>query len=82
MTQADLAESLGVSRQTINSIEAGRYLPSLPLALRILACSVRPWKRSPARGGGRMMGPMTKNGNRVLSAAVLLVGGGAVAIAA
>ena len=35
MTQADLADSLGVSRQTINSIEAGRYLPSLPLALRI-----------------------------------------------
>ena len=35
MTQADLGESLGVSRQTINSIEAGRYLPSLPLALRM-----------------------------------------------
>ena len=35
MTQADLGEALGVSRQTINSIEGGRYLPSLPLAIRI-----------------------------------------------
>jgi putative transcriptional regulator len=35
MTQSDLGEALGVSRQTINSIEAGRYLPSLPLAIRI-----------------------------------------------
>ncbi len=35
MTQSDLGEALGVSRQTINSIEAGRYLPSLPLAFRM-----------------------------------------------
>ena len=35
MTQSELAEALRVSRQTINSIEAGRYLPSLPLALRL-----------------------------------------------
>ncbi|HUL85454.1 MAG TPA: helix-turn-helix transcriptional regulator [Actinomycetota bacterium] len=35
MTQANLGDALGVSRQTINSIEAGRYLPSLPLALKI-----------------------------------------------
>jgi putative transcriptional regulator len=35
MTQSDLADALGVSRQTINSIEGGRYLPSLPLAFRI-----------------------------------------------
>jgi putative transcriptional regulator len=34
-SQQDLAERLGVSRQTLNSIEAGRYDPSLPLALRI-----------------------------------------------
>ncbi len=34
-SQADLAVSLGVSRQTINAIETGRYLPSLPLALAI-----------------------------------------------
>jgi putative transcriptional regulator len=35
LTQADLAEALGVSRQTVISIENGRYLPSLPLAFRI-----------------------------------------------
>jgi len=35
MSQGDLARVLGVSRQTINSIENGRYLPSLPLALAI-----------------------------------------------
>lgn len=35
MSQGQLASALGVSRQTINSIENGRYLPSLPLALAI-----------------------------------------------
>ncbi|MFC0081617.1 helix-turn-helix transcriptional regulator [Aciditerrimonas ferrireducens] len=35
LSQADLAEALGVSRQTVISIERGRYLPSLPLAFRI-----------------------------------------------
>ena len=35
MTQADLAVTVGVSRQTVISIESGRYLPSLPLAFRI-----------------------------------------------
>lgn len=34
-SQAELAERLGVSRQTINSIETGRYDPSLPLAFGI-----------------------------------------------
>lgn len=34
-SQADLAERLGVSRQSINAIETGRYAPSLPLAFRI-----------------------------------------------
>ena len=34
-TQADLAERLEVSRQTVNAIEVGRYDPSLPLAFRI-----------------------------------------------
>jgi putative transcriptional regulator len=34
LSQGELAEQLGVSRQTINSIEVGRYVPSLPLALR------------------------------------------------
>ena len=35
MSQAELAAALGVSRQTIISIENGRYLPSLPLAFAI-----------------------------------------------
>ncbi|MGH3414473.1 MAG: helix-turn-helix transcriptional regulator [Marmoricola sp.] len=35
ISQAELARVLGVSRQTVNSIETGRYLPSLPLALAI-----------------------------------------------
>lgn len=35
LTQADLAQAVGVSRQTVISIENGRYLPSLPLAFRI-----------------------------------------------
>ena len=35
ITQQDLAEAVGVSRQTINSIEAGRYVPSTVLALKI-----------------------------------------------
>ena len=34
-TQADLAERLDVSRQTVNAIEKGKYDPSLPLAFRI-----------------------------------------------
>jgi putative transcriptional regulator len=34
-SQARLAALLGVSRQTVNSIENGRYDPSLPLAIRI-----------------------------------------------
>ncbi len=35
LTQAELAQAVGVSRQTVNSIETGRYTPSLPLALAI-----------------------------------------------
>jgi putative transcriptional regulator len=35
MTQQDLAEKVGVSRQTINAIEAGKYSPTLELAFRI-----------------------------------------------
>jgi len=35
MTQAQLAELIGVSRQTINAIESGKYVPSTVLALKI-----------------------------------------------
>ncbi len=35
LSQAELAQQLEVSRQTINSIETGRYTPSLPLAIAI-----------------------------------------------
>jgi putative transcriptional regulator len=35
LTQAQLAELIGVSRQTINTIESGRYVPSTVLALKI-----------------------------------------------
>ena len=35
MTQQELAEKVQVSRQTINSIEAGKYVPSTVLALKI-----------------------------------------------
>lgn len=34
-SQQDLADRLGVSRQSVNAIETGRYDPSLPLAFRI-----------------------------------------------
>jgi putative transcriptional regulator len=43
LTQEDRARDIAVSRQTIISIERGRYVPSLPLALRLAAfcgCSV------------------------------------------
>ncbi len=41
-TQEQLADAVGVSRQSINSIERDRYVPSLPLALtfgRVFGCS-------------------------------------------
>ena len=58
LSQAELAAALGVSRQTVISIEGGRYLPSLPLAFTIARFfdhdgrqDVRPrW-----RGGRHMM---------------------------
>jgi len=34
-SQADLAEELGVSRQSVNAIETGRFDPSLPLAFKL-----------------------------------------------
>lgn len=41
-TQADLSRELEVSRQTVSSIETGKYDPSLPLAFRIAALFDRP----------------------------------------
>ncbi|SUX48387.1 helix-turn-helix transcriptional regulator [Chryseobacterium indoltheticum] len=35
ITQEDLAKKIGVSRQTINAMEAGKYVPSTVLALKI-----------------------------------------------
>jgi putative transcriptional regulator len=35
LSQAALSDALGVSRQTVNSIETGRYIPSLPLAIAL-----------------------------------------------
>ena len=37
MTQQELADKVGVTRQTINAIEAGKYSPSLEVAFRIAA---------------------------------------------
>jgi putative transcriptional regulator len=41
-TQGMLADQLGVSRQTVNALETGRYDPSLPLAFRIARLFARP----------------------------------------
>jgi putative transcriptional regulator len=41
-SQARLADLLGVSRQTVNAIETGRYDPSLPVAFRLAALFERP----------------------------------------
>jgi putative transcriptional regulator len=35
LSQADLGQAMGVSRQTVIAIERGRYLPSLPLAIAL-----------------------------------------------
>jgi len=42
LSQGALADALGVSRQTVNAIETGRYDPSLPLALRLARYFARP----------------------------------------
>jgi putative transcriptional regulator len=42
LSQQELAEAMGVSRQTINSIETERYTPSLPLALALARFFGRP----------------------------------------
>ena len=41
-SQGELAQELGVSRQTVNAIETGKYDPSLPLAFRIARLFERP----------------------------------------
>lgn len=41
-SQAELADRLGVSRQTVNALETGRYDPSLPLAFRIARVFAQP----------------------------------------
>jgi putative transcriptional regulator len=41
-SQADLAQRLDVSRQSVNAIETGKYDPSLPLAFRIAALFAMP----------------------------------------
>jgi putative transcriptional regulator len=41
-TQAAVADRLGVSRQTVNALETGRYDPSLPLAFRLARLFDRP----------------------------------------
>jgi putative transcriptional regulator len=54
-SQSDLADKLGVSRQTINAIETGRYDPSLPLAFQIAALFKRSIEEifSPQSANGR-----------------------------
>ena len=42
LTQDELAKRIGVSRQTINSIEANRYVPSTVLALKLYAVFNKP----------------------------------------
>jgi putative transcriptional regulator len=41
-SQSDLAEKLDVSRQTVNSLERGKYDPSLPLAFKIASIFGQP----------------------------------------
>ena len=42
MTQQQLADAVGVSRQTVNAIESGRFIPSTVLALKIARLFERP----------------------------------------
>ena len=42
LSQADLGQAMGVSRQTINAIETERYTPSLPLAIALARYFERP----------------------------------------
>jgi putative transcriptional regulator len=54
--QADLAERLEISRQSVNAIETGKYDPSLPLAFRIAELFDLPIEEvfvSPSRGSSK-----------------------------
>jgi putative transcriptional regulator len=53
ITQAELADKLGVSRQTVNAIETEKYDPSLPLAFkiaRVFECRIEDVFLTPNRG--------------------------------
>ena len=63
-SQGELGEHLGVSRQTVNAIETGKYDPSLPLAFKIAALfdlaiedvfepDEKPKRKTPATAEGR-----------------------------
>ncbi len=42
LSQADLAQRLGIARQTVNALETGKYAPSLPLAFKISKLFAKP----------------------------------------
>jgi len=42
LSQAELAERLGIARQTVNALETGKYAPSLPLAFKISKLFAKP----------------------------------------
>lgn len=44
LTQAELAEQVGATRQTINAVEAEKYAPSLELAFRLARCFGKPFE--------------------------------------
>ena len=52
-SQADLAQRLGVSRQTVNAIETGKYDPSLPLAFSIARLFDQPIEEIFSPNGGQ-----------------------------
>jgi len=41
-SQAEVADRLGIARQTVNALETGKYAPSLPLAFKIAKLFERP----------------------------------------
>lgn len=41
-SQAEVADRLGIARQTVNALETGKYAPSLPLAFKISKLFARP----------------------------------------